>query len=129
MNGNVKLAQISSHLVIGSWRKGWIGTFGENDFQDGSDISNICPVRPGCPDSPRLSRSTVVDGRLFFQGTIEERIKDLQRSKLDLAENILSKNGAGVGLESSSKLSLQDLKLLFGVGGATFSWYGSDVAS
>jgi len=59
--------------------------------------------------------------KFVCKGTIEERIKDLQRSKLDLAENILSKNGAGVGLESSSKLSLQDLKLLFGVGGATFS--------
>ena len=76
-------------------------------------------------DTPCGVRS--VSGRFRFnramvessQDTIEERIKELQRRKLDLAENILSKNGSRIGLDANSKLSLQDLKLLFGVGGAS----------
>jgi len=66
--------------------------------------------------------------KFVCKDTIEERIKELQRRKLDLADNILSRNGGGGGgvggvggLDNNAKLSLQDLKLLFGVGGASFS--------
>lgn len=45
--------------------------------------------------------------------TIEERIKMLQEKKLSMAEAILT----GTKQVVQNKLSLEDLKMLFGVGG------------
>lgn len=45
--------------------------------------------------------------------TIEERIKMLQEKKLNMAEAILT----GTKQVVQNKLSLADLKMLFGVGG------------
>ena len=49
--------------------------------------------------------------KFVCKDTIEEKIKELQNQKMTLAKNILS--GAGA---QSQKLSLADLRLLFGLG-------------
>lgn len=49
--------------------------------------------------------------------TIEERIKMLQEKKMSMAEAILT----GTKQAVQNKLSLQDLKMLFGMGGVSDS--------
>ena len=50
--------------------------------------------------------------RFVCTDTVEERIKCLQERKLALADNVLT----GSKNTQASKLTLQDLKMLFGVG-------------
>ncbi|XP_015283720.1 PREDICTED: transcription termination factor 2 [Gekko japonicus] len=55
-------------------------------------------------------RKDVVIHRFVCEGTVEEKISDLQASKKELAQKVLSGRG-----DSFSKLTLADLKLLFGI--------------
>ncbi|KAL8190829.1 UNVERIFIED_CONTAM: hypothetical protein K2H54_062335 [Gekko kuhli] len=52
----------------------------------------------------------VVIHRFICEGTVEEKISELQASKKELAQKVLSGRG-----DSFSKLTLADLKLLFGI--------------
>uniref|UniRef100_A0A8C4JNM0 Transcription termination factor 2 n=1 Tax=Dromaius novaehollandiae TaxID=8790 RepID=A0A8C4JNM0_DRONO len=55
-------------------------------------------------------RRDVVIHRFVCEGTVEEKIAELQTRKKDLAQQVLSGKG-----ESFSKLTLADLKILFGI--------------
>ncbi|NXE45877.1 TTF2 factor, partial [Casuarius casuarius] len=55
-------------------------------------------------------RRDVVIHRFACEGTVEEKIAELQTRKKDLARQVLSGKG-----ESFSKLTLADLKILFGI--------------
>lgn len=48
--------------------------------------------------------------RFVCEGTVEEKILHLQEKKKDLAKQVLSGSG-----ESVTKLTLADLKVLFGI--------------
>lgn len=48
--------------------------------------------------------------RFVCDGTVEEKISTLQEKKKELAQNVLSGTGSTV-----SKLSLADLRIIFGV--------------
>lgn len=48
--------------------------------------------------------------RFVCEGTVEEKILQLQEKKKDLAKQVLSGSGASV-----TKLTLADLKILFGI--------------
>ena len=48
--------------------------------------------------------------RFVCEGTVEEKISTLQAKKKELAQNVLSGTG-----KTLSKLSLADLRLIFGV--------------
>ena len=49
--------------------------------------------------------------KFLCQDTVEERIRDLQQKKLDLADGVLT--GAK---HADNKLTMEDLKSLFGLG-------------
>ncbi|XP_067157585.1 transcription termination factor 2 isoform X3 [Apteryx mantelli] len=55
-------------------------------------------------------RKDVMIHRFVCEGTVEEKIVELQTRKKDLAQQVLSGKG-----ESFSKLTLADLKILFGI--------------
>ncbi|XP_068815821.1 transcription termination factor 2 isoform X2 [Struthio camelus] len=55
-------------------------------------------------------RRDVVIHRFVCEGTVEEKIVELQTTKKDLAQQVLSGKG-----ESFSKLTLADLRILFGI--------------
>lgn len=53
---------------------------------------------------------TLYGCRFVCEGTVEDKIATLQMKKKELAQNVLSGTGSTV-----SKLSLADLKIIFGV--------------
>uniref|UniRef100_A0A8D0GV58 Transcription termination factor 2 n=1 Tax=Sphenodon punctatus TaxID=8508 RepID=A0A8D0GV58_SPHPU len=55
-------------------------------------------------------RNDVVIHRFVCEGTVEEKISELQTKKKELAQQVLSGTG-----ESFTKLTLADLKILFGI--------------
>lgn len=54
----------------------------------------------------------VVIHRFLCENTVETRIQDLQRKKLELAEGVLT----GAKRSNANKLTFDDLKMLFNVG-------------
>ena len=51
--------------------------------------------------------------KFICEDTVEMRIQQLQQKKLDLAEGVMT------GARRASKLNMDDLKMLFGMGGGS----------